>query len=214
MEAEERVERKLLREWREEAGLLQRELAELAACGQTTVAMIERGVISMDGAAGQRLAEVLGVELSQIVAPTVAEEEFHWEEDGFDPYAPRRTLRDWRQARGMSIRELGILARVPPSTISGIENEARHGGKTKAVTRRRLVSALRVHSSKITFPGTGAKPTEEEPLEVQLRAELRGARRALKRSYDFLREDPNIAFRALEKRDALLGDVEKELRGT
>jgi transcriptional regulator with XRE-family HTH domain len=55
-------------------------------------------------------------------------------------------LRELRQSRGLSQRELGRLAKVSPGTIFQLENELRGGYPT---TVKKLAAALEVPPSKL-----------------------------------------------------------------
>jgi hypothetical protein len=62
-----------------------------------------------------------------------------------------------------------------------------------------------------------APPPSPEPIvltdDAQLRGDLRAAQRMMRRCFDFLRDDSNVTFRAMDKRDALLADLRREVRG-
>ncbi len=215
MTAQANEEQQTLREWRHDAGLTQRELAELVGCTPEMIVQIEKGYTGTDNGTTRKAAEVLGIHRSQILPTTPAIlqqiDKSAWE-DGRTPAAPKQSLRWWRERRSLTPRELSILAGVDPGKVKRIE--ARKVQKVMPETRRKLAAALFVSPDKLILPGDKEKTTEEEYAETILRAELRGARRALRRSYDFLRDDSNISLRNLDKRDALLPELERELKGT
>ncbi len=208
------LERKTLREWRKEAGLTQAELGELAGCVKQHIGGIERGRLPIRSATGHRIAKALGLKVGQIEPVTfdAKEDEWVWAEDGFASSAPRQTLRWWRNRRGCTQEELSMRAGLSATVVNHIE--LGYMKQVSASTRRKFAKALAVDPAKLILPGDAAPPGPERAVEDLLRAELRGARKALKRAHDFLREDPNIALKALDKRDALLPAIEQELRGT
>ncbi len=61
-------------------------------------------------------------------------------------------------------------------------------------------------------------PLPSDPViitdDAQLRADLRAAQRMMRRCFDFMRDDANVTFRAMDARDALMQDLARELRGT
>ncbi len=216
---ETKVEQKTLREWRERLGLKQWELCELANVHRSAIGKVEQGLIPFDSGTGRkvlRALEDLGIPADQIRPDRTKlkdiESSVIWSEDGLADDAPARTLAQWRVARGLSATDLGILAGVHDQTIRKIERGARRDAH--GPTRRALAKALRVRPDKLLFPSDKKLPEREQSPEAYLRAELRGARRALRRSYDFLRDDSNISLRNLGKRDALLPEIERELKGT
>ena len=206
----------MLREWRKEAGLTQRELAELIGVERHAIGSVESGRRSLHSGTAVKMMDVLDISKKQVVPGTlnIWDEEIDTEgwDDGLSPDAPRQTLQWWRERRSLTLSELAALGNFSRTHLYEVEQG--NTSRTVPATRRRLARALRVRPDKLILPGDDVTPSNERSLESILRAELRGARRALRKSYDFLREDPNIAFRALEKRDALLKDVEREIRGT
>jgi transcriptional regulator with XRE-family HTH domain len=203
-----------LREWREEFGLTQKELIALVGCSRMAVQNIENGTTPSGSVGHLRIANALGIEPNQIVGESdlLPAPPADWAVDGYSIETPRQTLRWWRNKRSLSQPELARLAGFSVKSIQRIEHEVVR--RRRPTTRRRLAQALRISPDKLVLPGDKAVTSEERSVEDVLRAELRGTRRALRRSYDFLRDDANIALKALDKRDVLLGDVEKELRGT
>jgi transcriptional regulator with XRE-family HTH domain len=139
-----------------------------------------------------------------------------------DPELLATGVRAWRLKRSWSQGELARAANVSETTVVRLE-----GGDPKRLkkrpyrtTLRKVADAFGVEVDDLVNPpgsalaSTGEPDPKAQPLNAHLRAELRGARRALRKSYDFLREDPNIAFRALDRRDTVLQEVEREIRGT
>lgn len=210
-----KLEKKTLKEWREEAGLQQGEVGELAGCSHATVSAVELGNISLDAKAARRILEVLELDKSEVLQENELEDFYgfaNWADDGYSPDAPRRPLKWWRQRRNLSLSDLHHLAGVARSTIQRLEAPG-STYPTRPLTKRNLCKALRLEPDKLLLPGEGVPEESRILLDDGLRAELRGARRALKKAYDFIREDPNVSLRALDKRDAILPDIERELRG-
>ena len=215
-ETAQELERKTLREWRDYVGLTQVELSELSGLSPSAISDYENGRLRLWGANCVRLAEALGVDQSQIIrvgrGDVIREVDVSWWEDGFSDEAPVMKLRGWRERRQLSQGELEVLSGVGATTISNIEND-----KYRAITaavRRKLTKALALRPDKLILPGDKTAPVDHRDIEDVLRAELRGARRALRLAFDFLREDPNIAFRSLESRDKVLEVVMREMKGT
>jgi transcriptional regulator with XRE-family HTH domain len=211
---ETKLERKTLREWRQEMRLTQLEVAELAGISDNHYRQYERGDLSIRKKTGLKITNALGIKPSQVVPAEwkIDVDTSDWVDDGFSPEAPRQTLKWWRERRGLSQRELSYLAGISIGYAGNIE-----GGAVKRVpphTRRKLARALQVAPVKLIFPGDDAVPSSEKSLESILRAELRGARRALGKAHDFMVDDANITFRAQDKRDSLLPEIQRELKGT
>lgn len=207
------TEKKTLKEWRIANGLKQKELAELAGCSTSLVSHIESGQSRLTTRGGYEIAAALGVSVDQIVAIDATEGLTlnHRGIDGFAPSAPRKDLRWWRERRALTLAELSSLSGVYSSRISQIESgKAR---KVQSDTRRKLAQALGVDPGKLALPGERKTSAEEDRLEALLRADLRGARSALKKAYDFMRNDAAITFRYQDTRDAILPDIEREVRG-
>jgi transcriptional regulator with XRE-family HTH domain len=209
---ETKLERKTLREWREEAGLTLAELGELAGCAKSTVRDIEQGSTKPGSRAARAIAAALGITIDQIVEgmPEREIDTAWWGNDGFSPTAPTKPLRWWRERRALTTRELSRLSGVNARTIENIEIGAHNG--VRLPTRRLLANALKVYPDKLLLPGD-QRSTEERSVESILRAELRGARRALGKAHDFMLDDSNITFKAQDARDALLPDIQRELKG-
>lgn len=212
--SETKLQQKTLREWRKEFGLSRREVAQLAGCAISTVTSVELGDATLTSAGAKRVLTALDLKVEQVIRgePQRANvDESSWRLDRFSESAPRKTLRWWRERRSLTQRELAIKAGFSHHLISNIERSAYKSASP--VTRRSLASALRVSPEKLVLPGDDAKVSAERNVEDLLRAELRGTRKALKKAHDFMRYDPNIAMRSLDARDAILGDIEREVRG-
>ncbi len=214
---EAQVARKTLREWRQEAGLNQRELAELAGIKRATMSHLEIGLVNITSPAGQKVLDALQVHAGQVLPDNtwksaLQARQAQWADDGFSPTAPVKPLDWWRCYRSLSISELAVLTGIARANLQSMMYGRQNGVTPK--TRAALAGALKVAPDKLILPGDDAVPTDKQSVESLLRAELRGARRALRRSYDFLRDDSNISLRNLEKRDALLPEIERELKGT
>lgn len=214
------LEKKTLREWRLDAGLTQRELGEFVDSSQGHLSTLEFGIRSSDTMILRKIAQVLDISIDQILPaekkPQVPEPDYRV--DGLSPEAPRRDLRWWRERRYLGIRDLAYLSGVNESTILRLEQFVLQGrgkrkSQTRPMTRRKLCEVLKVSPDKLALPGDDPVVEDSQKTEDVLRAELRGVRRMLRRSYDFLRDDANITFKALDKRDVLLGDVEQEIKG-
>ncbi len=211
---EEKMEKMTLREWRKYLGLSQVDVARLAECSNSTVGLVERGAISFKTDAGRRILDALSVTADAVLQENQLEGCVGsplWDIDGFAPEAPRRGLKWWREARVLSLENLGLLAQIDGAHIFRIEH-----GKTGAVrplTRHKLAKALRVAPDKLVFHGDRPIETSTVRVEDLLREELRGARRALKKARDFMRNDAAITFRYQDARDAILPDIEREVRG-
>lgn len=206
------LEKKTLREWREEAGLTQAELAELAGCSKSTVSDLELGNTSPTSFSGIKIATVLGLTVEQVLIPTPkngVRNAISMPDPPFNP--PRQTLEWWRTYYSLTQRELARLSGLGSAVVQHIERGTHKN--TAPRTRRKLAQALGIPPDKLILPGDDAIPEQEKSEMDFLRAELRGARRALRKAHDFLRHDPNIAMRALDNRDAILPDIEKEVRG-
>lgn len=216
------IEQKTIAEWRRHLGYSVHEFAELAGMNSTTLHRIEIGLVSIKTRSGARVLRVLedlGVKREQVDVEAAVhrtrreiEARARWNEDGLRRTVQPRPLREWRHLRGISQEDLTILSGLSLATVSMVENGNR--GNVLETTRLKLADALRVRPDKIILPGEEVLGERERTVDEFLRAELRGARRTLRQAYDFLREDPNIAFKALDKRDAVLSDVEREIRGT
>lgn len=211
---EEQQQRKTLREWRERRGFSQKGMARIAHLNNTTIFGLEKGAIPLDSESAQKVMAFLEVTPEQVL-PCSYEVDIDpgmWPNDGLIPEAPHQPLKWWRERRGLTQTELCVYAGVSLNTVKDIEQAT--WKNVRPATRRKLARALKVAPDKIIFPGQNVRPSSEREPEDVLRAELRGARRALRKAYDFLRDDPNIALKALDKRDAIMGDIERELRGT
>lgn len=206
-------EKKTLREWREDAGLTQRELGELVGTTQAYISDLEVWRRPIDVPVGRSAMEILGISETQILPPPGIddEEDLDWSEDGFSSSAPKRNVAAWRLTRCMSRRQLVFLSGLSRRAVSAIENNEK--GNIRPLTRRKLARALRVDPGKLILPGDNIQLLEERSREDFLRSELRGKTKALKKCYDFLIQDSNLSFKALDSRDALVRDVEKELKG-
>lgn len=206
--------KKTVREWREEFGFKQYEFAELAGCARSALGTIERGEVILDSGTGKKVLAALhelGVNPDQIAPSGRPEDTIDISAfDDFSQDAPRKPLKWWRERRALSIRALWRLSGVGVTTISSIENG--HQVKLQAATKRKLCLALQIAPDSLALPGD-PQATDEGTVEGYLRAELRGARHALRKAYDFMRHDPNITHRALDTRDAVLPDIERETRG-
>lgn len=216
------VERKTLREWRDDAGLLQAELAELAGISTGTVAAVEAGLRSLDAPSSRRIMEALGVTPNRlaIVDPRAIPIPVpNFDVDGLSADAPRLELKQWRDLRCLSIQELAVLVGINRSNISKLEGHS-YGAKGERqnvypATRRHLCEVLRVRPDKLILPGDDAIPEQERSALSYAREEVRGARKALRRSYDFLRDISNVTHRAQDGRvyADLLAEIERELKG-
>jgi len=213
MQQENGLERKTLREWRKDAGFTQVELEELSGTRSDSISEMEIGLRDIKGREGRRVLQALGVTYAQVVQvdPAVNIDISGWEETGKDRGAPVKDLRWWREYRGLSQRELAALSGITVAALIRIEQGI--NSSTKPYARRALQSALCVAPDKLILPGDDKKESVDTPLTDILRADLRGSRRALKKCYDFLSQDPNIAFRSQDARDALLRDIGPELKG-
>lgn len=96
-----------LRAARIAAGLTQHELADAVGVKQPTVSQWENGVRSPRATKLSHLAELLGIEVTELVAPIP------------DDNAPR--LGDYRQALGLSQASLAARLVMRPSTVGAIE---------------------------------------------------------------------------------------------
>lgn len=204
-----------LRDWREEFGLEQQELAELCGCPQPNISAVENGVRGPGGPTARKAAEALGIELSQLLPGKPlrqVEIDTSWWEDGFSPTAPRETLRWWREKRCLTPAQLSILSGMRSTHLYKIENNQLK--RVTLSTRRRLTTALKVAPDKLILPGDTATPSQKQRVEDTFREDLRAARRALRIAFDFMREDYKIASRYLEERDKALEVVMREMRGT
>lgn len=211
------LEKKTLREWREEGGLSQTELSDLAGCSASTVSGMESGGNLTTGRVGRAVAQVLGIDNSQIInlkIPKGRIDHHVWPDDGFSLETPAQTLQCWREQRSISQNELVVLSGVSGHTIRHIEAGSYASKKVLPRTRRMLAEALRVSPHKLILPGDNRPTVQNRGVEDLLRSELRGARHALRKSYDVLRDDPNMSFRGLDIRDKILPDIEREIRGT
>jgi hypothetical protein len=63
-------------------------------------------------------------------------------------------------------------------------------------------------------PAALAPPPPKDASEALLRGDLRASRRLMRRCFDFLIDDGNVTFKAMEVRDGLVEDLRRELRGT
>lgn len=207
--------RKPLAQWRAEAGLTQIELAAMAGCSASLVREIEAGKASPDTPMGRQIALVLDLDVDQILRKFITRESSIpeiWADDGYREDAPRNTLKWWREKRAISQADLERMSGVGGGQVNAIERGKRKGCRPS--TRRKLAAALRVAPSKLILPGEDATPAAEKQSEEHLRAELRDARRALRKAYDFIVDDAAITFRYQERRDALLPEIRQKLRGT
>lgn len=217
MELNTELKRQTLKEWRHETGLTQRELAELAGVDKSSVAHVEQGLRSIKGRTARPIAAALDLHMSQIVEePPKTPMSF---KNSHSPDLPRKTLQSWRQQYSLSLGDLAVLAQLQPDTLRRIENGSLDNKRpirnVRITTRIKLARALGIPVGNLIVPGdnTPTPTVTEESLEALLRSELRGARRALRKAYDFLRHDPNISHRALDQRDAILPDIERETKG-
>jgi transcriptional regulator with XRE-family HTH domain len=222
MRVTETLEKKTLKQWREYLSISQRELAEMARCAHVTVSALETGMLAPNCKAGERILAVMegfGISESTIdiaegikEAKREIEESGVWVEDGFRATTPKRTLEEWREARNLSQRDLSILAGFSIRSIQLIERGEQEFVRPR--NRQKLAKALRVRSNKLILPGDKVPTQTDIKVEESLRADLRGARRALHNAYVFMLDDSNITFRAQETRDALMPDIRRELKGT
>ena len=214
-------QRRSLTEWRKILGFSQEEFAQRARCSTTKLSRLETGGDTFDTMAGKRVLqtlEELGVDPLLVdkkaglrYRQEKAEERGLWTEDGYRPTAPKRYLKDWRLARGLSQRDLGLIAKVHPGTISALENGAKPS--PAPLTRQALARALRVRQNRVLYSEDEAPTVTEVRIEDRLRQDLRRVQYRLHQAYDFMREDANIAFKAQDTRDALLPEIQRELRG-
>lgn len=201
-----------LKEWRIAAGITQAELAEKAGVSQATLSRVERG--------GEP-STVLRRRLNGVVGRGVLR--YGGKRDTLaylidvDPDAPRKPLRWWRVTRSMSSMDLELASGISARTINNIEKGATI--RVHPSTRRALAKALMVHPTKLVLPGDENVEEfggESPDVLSYTRAELRSRDRVLRRAYDFLRDGANVTHRAQDERNYsdLLGDIERELRGT
>lgn len=207
---EAKVAKRTLKELREGNLLSQRDVAEMLGVSGATVSRYETGEQVPDAPMRGRLQELY--ETSEIRWIDKNAASLAWVRYT-DPSAPKRSLRWWRQERHLSVEELSDLAGVSPRTINSWERGATLTMRPK--NRRALAKALMVAPDKIVLPSDAI---EEDPAffdrTAQIRAELRGAQRALRKAYDFMVDDSNITFKAQDIRDDLLPEIQRELKGT
>ena len=209
-----KLERKTLKEWRDDLGLTQRGLSRFSGINEVQYWKLEKGYIPLTDYYREKVAEALELEPSQI-APSKPKLDINpddWPDDGLRRETPIQTLKWWRERRGITQAELAAFSHIGFNTIKDIEQGT--AVNVRPATRRRLARALRVAIDKIAFPGDGKRPSSEKPLEELLREELRAARYALRKAHDFMRDDSHITFQAQAVRDRLLPDIQRELRGT
>jgi transcriptional regulator with XRE-family HTH domain len=214
------IDKKTLKDWRITLGIATaKELAEIAECSPSIVSNIERGETSPSSPTAIRIANILGLKPDQVLPGSHAAEDIDLSpilQEGY-PDQPRNTLKWWRERRTLGVRELSRLSGVSIAVIAHIENgkgKGHYPQGVRKITRRKLAKALAVAPDHLIFPGDSDKPSEEQALERQLSADLRGARSALKKACDILIEDPNLSFKGQDKRDAVWADLIRELRGT
>lgn len=213
-------EKKTLREWRKQFRLSQNQLIELAgldAAARGKLGEIERGLRPVHSPLGEKLAEAMGLYVSQFVPvelPNDYAEDCDWTDDGYADDAPRQTVRWWRERRGMSQQELSIRAGLGIGYVGLLEGNYKSAVAPKS--RRALCKALRVSPSKLVLPGDDVALESIQSTEQILRAELRGARRCLRRAYDALQDAANTTHKFQDSRAYvdLLSDMEREMRGT
>lgn len=216
------VKPKTIRELREDAGLTQRELAELVGFGRTAIRDFEIGSKSLDAPSSRRIMEALGVSPNQVtpVDPRHAIPVPNFDVDGLSADAPRLELRAWRELRCVSVQDLAVLVGMASSNIErleGVSNGAR--GKKRTVfpaTRRYLCEVLRVRPDKLILPGDDAIPEQERSALSYAREEVREYQKHTRRTYDFLRDISNVTHKGQDLRAYadLLAEAERKLKGT
>lgn len=208
-------------QWREHLGFNQAEFADLAGCDQTYISKLETGYQPFNSRVGRRYLWVLenrGVEpaLVDTEAPNRArkkkiEEQSVWIEDGYRATSPKRSLAEWRLARGLSQADLALLSGLNEQTIGRIE---RGENPTKPITRQRLAKVLQVRKDKLILPGDKAPTEAAVRIEDDLRAQLRSARHTLRKAYDFMSDDAQLSWKGQDTRDSLLPEIQRELKGS
>lgn len=207
-------ERKTLKEWRLDVGITQTDIAKMLGCSRTNIQYLEAGVVSLDSRTARDYMDALNLseEMVELGPPKWAADNAVWIDDGYKADTPRRPLKWWRLRRGLSQAALAGLAGLHPVTIRALERGKQNLGAPG--TRSKVASALRVSPEKLVLPGDKDGPDEDVDVTAVLRAELRGKIRVLKKARDFMRNDAAITFRYQDARDAILPDIEREIRGT
>jgi transcriptional regulator with XRE-family HTH domain len=209
------IQKKSLKELRKESLLSQADVADILGVSQATVSRFESGVQVPERGQRQTLRELYDTELhgtSGVQWIDKNQLDLKWLRHT-NPNDPRRTLRWWRDHRHLSVEELAELSGLSPKTINNWEKGAVLTMRPK--NRRALAKALMIAPDKLVLPG------DEEKLSpgftdrtANLRAELRGARHALRLAYDILREDAAITHRWQQSRDDVMPEIVRELKGT
>lgn len=203
-----------LGEWRDELGMTQRGIARAAGISEVQYWKLEKGYILLSDYYLEKLVPVFNVQAQQIIPsrPKLDFDPDEWPDDGLLREAPVQPLKWWRERRGLTQAEFAAFSHVGFNTIKDIEQG--RSIRVRPPTKRRLARSLRVAVDKIAFPGDGKPISSEKPREDLLREDLRAARYALRKAHDFMIDDAAITFRYQEQRDALLPDIQRELRGT
>lgn len=215
------VERKTFRELRKDAGLSQRELAELAGVSPGTVIDVEVGLRSPDAPSSRKIMEALEVSPNQ-VSPADSRHAIpipNFAVDGLSADAQRLELRAWRELRCLSLRDFAVLVGMSQSNIQKLEGCAygAEGKKQNPVpaTRRLLCEVLRVRPDKLILPGDDAIPEQERSALSYCIEKSSEDRKTMRRAYDFLRDISNVTHKGQDRPvyADVLDDLERGLKG-
>jgi transcriptional regulator with XRE-family HTH domain len=204
------IHKKTLKELRKENLLSQADVAEMIGVSQAKVSRFEAGTQVPDFEERARLAQLYSTPEIRWIDKNQIDLKWLRHTNANDP---KRTLRWWRDHRHLSVEELAELSGLSSRTINSWEKGAVLSMRPK--NRRALAKALMIAPDKLVLPG------DEERLSpgftdrtANLRAELRGARHALRLAYDILREDAAITHRWQQARDDVMPEIVRELKGT
>lgn len=210
---ETKLERKTLRDWREEFGLTQKELAILADCSGGAIGNIERGEVAPDTEVGQRIAQALGLAPGQILRGELPADKIDISAfNDFSQHAPRKPVKWWRERHSLTRGELCRLAGISHSTLYRIEAGKRIRNDPSLI-KRKLALALQVYPDSLALPGDKVSE-EEKSLEVILAAQTRRQSRLLRRWQDAVLDGRYLTNRAYDDLDGLIKDTAQELEGT